>query len=150
MLFGGSIMLGEDPCPHFWMLTGGLDFCQEWAQRQSCLWHRRTGEEQRRFDVEWWGNIIQEMTFELCLHAPETWEWECDLSCVQGNGREKAQGDSFQPNFEGMLSLDTIVNHYLFNKHQLPDPWMGPGTSSASPEASTLWGGTFLSKRHPS
>lgn len=52
------------------------------------------------------------MTLVLCPHAPKTWEWECDLSYIQGNGREKAQGDSFQPDFEGMLSLDMITPLY--------------------------------------
>lgn len=57
-------------------------FCLECAQRQGCPWHRRTREGQTGFDFEWWANIIQKMTFELCHHAPET--WKCDSFYNQG------------------------------------------------------------------
>lgn len=152
MLFGGSLMRCEDPCLHFWMPTGSLDFCQEWAQRQSCLWHRRTGEGQTRFDVEWWANIIQKMTFKLCPHAPETWEWECDLSYTQGQWQGKGSGWQLPVtvggNAEPWRDCPSLPPD-LFNKHHLPDPWMGSGTTSASPVAPSLWGGMSQSRRHP-
>jgi len=66
------------------------------------------------------------MTFDLCPHVPETWKWEQDSFYNRGaNSKGKAQGNSFEPQLWGTLSLDTIAHLCppdLFNNHQLPAP----------------------------
>lgn len=66
----------------------------------------------------------------------------------QGKGSGWQLPDKFWGNAEPWHNCPSLLLD-LFNEHQLPDPWMESGTGSASPEASTLRGGTFLLRGIP-